>query len=103
MMTLVRCTSSSKGRGAIGSATVSKTVGCRFESCRPCQVSNLRPGQQWSGLKSIFRLAAIVGFGRLVRVQQDLDRILVRIFLEEIGRASCRERVYRGVAVDVLK
>lgn len=28
----------SKGCGAIGSATVSKTVGCRFESCHPCAV-----------------------------------------------------------------
>ena len=27
---------STKGGGAIGSATVSKTVGCRFESCPPC-------------------------------------------------------------------
>ncbi len=26
----------SKGRSSIGRATVSKTVGCRFESCRPC-------------------------------------------------------------------
>ena len=25
-----------QGRGAIGSAPVSKTGGCRFESCRPC-------------------------------------------------------------------
>ena len=27
------------GRSAIGSATVSKTVGCRFDSCRPCHRS----------------------------------------------------------------
>src|SRR5690625_5681960 len=30
----------SKGCGAIGSATVSKTVGCRFESCHPCAVDS---------------------------------------------------------------
>src|SRR5690606_3367752 len=35
-----------QGRGAIGSAAVSKTAGCRFESCRPCAMGGfdrLRP------------------------------------------------------------
>ena len=31
--TLLRAT---QGRGSIGRAPVSKTGGCRFESCRPC-------------------------------------------------------------------
>ena len=30
------CYEASKGSGAIGSAAVSKTAGCRFESCLPC-------------------------------------------------------------------
>src|SRR5690606_14834539 len=30
---------STKGGGAIGSAAVSKTAGCRFESCPPCESS----------------------------------------------------------------
>src|SRR6478735_6702088 len=34
--TIVRA---AQGRGAIGSAPVSKTGGCRFESCRPCSGS----------------------------------------------------------------
>src|SRR6185312_4509873 len=32
-----------EGRGAIGSAPVSKTGGCRFESCRPCCTFPAKP------------------------------------------------------------
>src|SRR5947199_4155255 len=34
-----------QGCGAIGSAAVSKTAGCRFESCRPCSRRN------WNGVR----------------------------------------------------
>ena len=33
-----------QGCGAIGSAAVSKTAGCRFESCRPCAYGLTGPG-----------------------------------------------------------
>lgn len=38
----------SQGRSSTGRATVSKTVGCGFESCRPCHL-NRRTGDRYGG------------------------------------------------------
>ena len=39
-----------QGRGSIGRAPVSKTGGCRFESCRPCRRAARSPnGSSWPG------------------------------------------------------
>src|SRR5204863_7702389 len=96
-----------QGRSSIGRAPVSKTGGCRFESCRPCWVSSGR-GRLWSsrrrlrgvtaGTASTERSDALAGV-RLFAVQAAKGRVRVQRVL---GEGADRMQLLDERRVEVL-